>query len=1006
MTFFYNLPVWKKLVSVLLIAGLLPMIIIGVESLSTAERTISEQISDKLEAVRTIKAKEVERYFERVRNQAKTLAATELVVSSATALPDAFNSYAAETGFTSPQHRSHVQGYYTGDFAGQFRELHGITPATSPMHSPLDTDSIALQYAFISNNPNPLGEKDQLTTSGNRTRYDQLHEKLHPTLRHFLQEFGYYDIFIADPESGDIVYSVYKELDFSTSLKDGPYADTSIGKAFRGAMRLNNPGETYLADFEIYPPSYDAPASFIATPIFNNGIKAGILIFQMPIEDMNAIMTERSGMGDTGESYLVGPDLLMRSDSYLDPVNHNVAASFRYPDKGRVDTEAARAALAGENSSRIIIDYNGNPVVSAFMPVDIGGITWALLAEQDVAEAYAPVYQLRTTIIIASVLCALLVCALAWWFAKLLSKPITQMRDAIIAAEKTGAFSHKVEYNSRDEFGEMARAFNSFLMTLARMFTDTNQTLREVSQQNYTSRISAMYNGDMQRLCDGVNTTISAIETAQHEQASQARVIQAASVQAEQQAEEAKQSALLAQTSADEANKIRQALDVAGTPVTMSDEQNQIIYANQAFIELSGLLGFAMTNDMQTISLNRFIDACSGRPVSELIAAQPTTATQINERNILLNAVPLRSENGAQGLVLEWRDRTQEVISEQEIASMVKRASSGDFSTEIPVAGKHGFFLALAEGLNSLNSQTRAVIADVANVLDSMAQGDLTKKIVTDYSGTFGQLKQSLNQTMNRMEEILGGLRESAFQVSTGAREIEAGIIDLAARTEQQAASLEETASSMNEMTSNLAQSSESASQAERMAKDAESKASEGGKVVESAIAAMRSINDASARIADIIGVIDEIAFQTNLLALNAAVEAARAGEQGRGFAVVASEVRQLAQRSSHAAKEIKELIIDSVDKVEMGTRLVNHSGDTLKDIVRSVEDVSRIISGLSGVTQDQANGISQVNAAITRMDEMTQQNSALVEEATAAGENMASQAQSMANAVSFFRTH
>ncbi|WP_370293200.1 methyl-accepting chemotaxis protein [Thalassolituus sp.] len=139
---------------------------------------------------------------------------------------------------------------------------------------------------------------------------------------------------------------------------------------------------------------------------------------------------------------------------------------------------------------------------------------------------------------------------------------------------------------------------------------------------------------------------------------------------------------------------------------------------------------------------------------------------------------------------------------------------------------------------------------------------------------------------------------------------------------------------------------------------------------------------------------------------LNAAVEAARAGEQGRGFAVVASEVRQLAQRSSHAAKEIKELINDSVDKVEMGTRLVNHSGDTLKDIVRSVEDVSRIISGLSGVTQDQANGISQVNAAITRMDEMTQQNSALVEEATAAGENMASQAQSMANAVSFFRTH
>jgi methyl-accepting chemotaxis protein len=239
--------------------------------------------------------------------------------------------------------------------------------------------------------------------------------------------------------------------------------------------------------------------------------------------------------------------------------------------------------------------------------------------------------------------------------------------------------------------------------------------------------------------------------------------------------------------------------------------------------------------------------------------------------------------------------------------------------------------------------------------------------------------------------------------VASGAEEISQGNADLSQRTEEQASSLEETASSMEEMTSTVRQNADNAKVANELAEKTSSKAIQGGEVVNRAVQSMSGINESSKKIADIIGVIDEIAFQTNLLALNAAVEAARAGEQGRGFAVVAGEVRNLAQRSAGAAKEIKDLIRDSVSKVEDGTLLVNESGETLKDIVASVKRVTDMISDIAEASVEQSSGIEQVNKAVTQMDEMTQQNAALVEEASAAGESMAEQANDMRRLLNFF---
>jgi len=272
-----------------------------------------------------------------------------------------------------------------------------------------------------------------------------------------------------------------------------------------------------------------------------------------------------------------------------------------------------------------------------------------------------------------------------------------------------------------------------------------------------------------------------------------------------------------------------------------------------------------------------------------------------------------------------------------------------------------------------------------------------------DFEGAFDKLKQDANATADKLTEVINRISTSASLVASGAEEISQGNADLSQRTEEQASSLEETASSMEEMTSTVRQNADNARVANQLAEETCDKAELGGSVVSKAVDSMSAINDSSKKIADIIGVIDEIAFQTNLLALNAAVEAARAGEQGRGFAVVAGEVRNLAQRSAAAAKEIKDLIRDSVSKVEDGTVLVNESGATLKDIVASVRRVTQMISDIASASQEQSSGIEQVNKAVSQMDEMTQQNAALVEQASAAGESMAEQARDMRRLLNFF---
>jgi methyl-accepting chemotaxis protein len=341
---------------------------------------------------------------------------------------------------------------------------------------------------------------------------------------------------------------------------------------------------------------------------------------------------------------------------------------------------------------------------------------------------------------------------------------------------------------------------------------------------------------------------------------------------------------------------------------------------------------------------------------------------------------------------------------EAAVGGIVKAAVAGDFTQRVDLQGKTGLVLNIGTALNSLCENVAKALDDLIKMLNALAEGNLTQRITATYQGNFAILKDNANKTAERIGAIISDIKASAREVTNASAEISTSTTDLSQRTEEQAASLEETSASMEEISATVKKNAENAQTANQFAAGTRDVATRGGAVVAEAVTAMAKIEDSSRKIADIIGVIDEIARQTNLLALNAAVEAARAGDAGRGFAVVASEVRSLAQRSSQAAKDIKNLITSSTVQVKEGVDLVNRTGGSLTEIVESIKKVAEIVADIASASVEQSAGIEQVNKALTQMDEVTQQNSSLVEENAATAKTLEQQAKAMDERVAFFQ--
>jgi methyl-accepting chemotaxis protein len=467
----------------------------------------------------------------------------------------------------------------------------------------------------------------------------------------------------------------------------------------------------------------------------------------------------------------------------------------------------------------------------------------------------------------------------------------------------------------------------------------------------------------------------------------------------------------IAQGKQENSNSLRiiQGLKYAECSILITNANSEIIFVNQAAEQLF----LRAQQNIQTIIPEFNVQKLLGSPISifhnipalqktELDNLQHSKTSQFDlaGHTMQLTVKPVFEKDGERiGYVAEWLDRTIEVKVELEIEHLVSAIKEGDLSKRIDLSDKNGFMKSLSVNINDLTDVIENVFNDINHIIGKLAEGDLTNSIHSEYQGVYAQCKDNMNDAILKISEFILQIREAADFVNTSSQEMASGNNNLSNRVEQQAAS-------MQELSSTVISNAENTKNATVVVKSAAQLAEKGGEVVKSAISAMQAINESSNRIAEIIGVIDEIAFQTNLLALNASVEAARAGEQGRGFSVVATEVRNLAQRSATAAKQSNELIQNSVQEVRSGTAFVNETGAALMEIVDSIIHVGTIVGHITAASNEQSAGINQVNQAVSQMDDITQQNAALAEQAAAGSMAMSEQSAKMTHLLNFFKVN
>ena len=365
-----------------------------------------------------------------------------------------------------------VQGYYDNEFKPRLEEADQPFRGAST-YIPQSRSGRLLQDMYIARNPKDVGDKLSLDRAPQACEYNRLHAVYHPRVRDFLESFGYYDIFLFDLQ-GNLVYSVFKETDYATSFLTGPYKDTNFGDVYRKALKCDKPGTVFIEDFKYYEPSYGAPASFTASPVFHDGKKVGVAIFQMPVDKINEIMTQNAGMGESGETYLVGSDRLMRSNSRFseEPTIFTL----------EVATAATAAAISGKAGTEIVDDYRGIPVVSSYSPLQLEGLDWSILAEMDLEEVMIPAGTLRNWIAVAGSIAAAVVAVVGLLFSMTLVKPIKLLSDRVNdIAEGEGDLTQRVEVTSKDEIGQLGNGFNLFVQKIHDVVAEVGCVTREVA---------------------------------------------------------------------------------------------------------------------------------------------------------------------------------------------------------------------------------------------------------------------------------------------------------------------------------------------------------------------------------------------------------------------------------------------------------------------------------------------------------------------------------------------
>jgi methyl-accepting chemotaxis protein len=509
---FKHLRIRTKLLVALVGIAIVSVALVGMQSYRSASTALKEEVASQLIAMRTSRANHVEDYFNTIQAQVSTLAQTRETTEAMRAFRSAFREVPARSD--APELRS----YYTSEYMRRYQERAQATIGLEATW-PRSPSARYLQTQYIVENPNPPGQKDALLDADDGTKYSDVHATYHPDFRRFLKQFDYYDVFLIDAETGSVVYSVYKEIDYGTSLLTGPHQDSNLSQVFRAARRADGPSEIHLVDFKPYAPSYEAPASFIAAPIFDEGEQIGVLAFQMPIGRINTIMTggktwAADGLGESGETYLVGSDQTMRSLSRFlieDPDGYVATLRERGFDQKTVDriasletsiglqtveTPSVDAALDGDAGFRVVEDYRGVEVLSAYAPLQMLGVNWAIVAEMDAREAYAPVRSMAGSIGWWALIILAMAGGLGFGVTRLIIAPIKQLQSA---AERVGNgdLDTVAEVGTDDEIGQTATIFNQ-------MVNNMKEAMGQIEEQQQRLQENVQHIvGKMQRLAQG-----------------------------------------------------------------------------------------------------------------------------------------------------------------------------------------------------------------------------------------------------------------------------------------------------------------------------------------------------------------------------------------------------------------------------------------------------------------------------------------------------------------------